>query len=308
MKLNLKRTIKMLVLLIMLFGIVITLGVTSLSKTTLMTDEKLTQQYARVNDPKKGEVINKNLSNRTAIVDGVEYNLKYYETFVFDESVYESKTISENHLFYTGDINRVWFIFNGQKSDPDDWICFKRPWNDEANDTNKVDLDIYERIKIALEYAGKYINTEGYVLQKESFQNAESNSFYNDFVFTKIINGFKSNDTFVVAVTKTGYICGFSKQSYGIFNDITVPEIDEELFIKTLNEYAKKIHGEFLYLEIDEERTEIMLDKDGNPMIKVSTCIVRAATEEEKKQTGTDKRYIYNANIPVYCEDVKANK
>ena len=303
MKLNLKRTIKMLVLLIMLFGIVITLGVTSLSKTTLMTDEKLTQLYTRVNDPTKGEVTNKNLPNRIAIIDGVEYDLKYRQSFVFDESVYESKTLSVTHSFYN---DGVYVTYPDNKKGSDDWLIFIRPEKDEQK-KNKT-LSVEERIKIALEYASKYINTDGYVLQKRSIRPIIKGYSNDAFVFTKIINGFESNDTFVVAVTKTGYICGFSKQSYGIFNDITVPEIDEELFIKTLNEYAKKIHGEFLYLEIDEERTEIILDKDGNPMIKVSTCIVRAATEEEKKQTGTDKRYIYNANIPVYCDDVKANK
>ncbi|MDD2268445.1 MAG: hypothetical protein PHY15_02710 [Eubacteriales bacterium] len=303
MKLNLKRTIKILVLAIMLLGIVMSLGITSLSKTTLMTDEKLTHLYARVNDPTQCEVTNKNLPNRIAIIDGVEYDLKYRQSFVFDESVYESKTLSVTHSFYN---DGVYVTYPDNKSGPDDWLVFTRPEKDEQK-KNKT-LPVEERIKIALEYASKYINTDGYVLQKRSIRPIIKGYSNDAFVFTKIINGFESNDTFVVAVTKTGYICGFSKQSYGIFNDITVPEIDEELFIKTLNEYAKKIHGEFLYLEIDEERTEIILDKDGNPMIKVSTCIVRAATEEEKKQTGTDKRYIYNANIPVYCDDVKANK
>ena len=303
MKFNLKRTIKMLVLATMLFGIVMSLGMTSLSKTTLMNDEKLTQQYARVNNFKKAEVTNKNLPNRIAIIDGVEYDLKYRQSFVFDESVYESKTLSVTHSFYK---DGVYVTYPDNKSGPDDWLIFTRPEKGELKE-NKA-LPVEERIKIALEYASKYINTDGYVLQKRSIQPIIRGSSNKEFVFTKIINGFESSDKFIVAVTKTGYICGFSKQSYGIFNDIAISEIDDELFKNTLNEYAKKIHGEFLYLEIDEERTEIMLDKDGNPMIKVCTCIIRVATEEEKKQSGTDKRYIYNANIPVYCDDVKANK
>jgi len=290
MKYYVNRYMKNLVFYFMLFSIIILLGISTVSKEKLMSADRLVKLYNDVNSLNTGVTEKRNYPNRIIDIDGKEYDLQYERTIVFDNNHIDG--FFERHVFKSDEF-RVTFI-----NDSNEWesITFN------LDDNRGSSLTFEERKKISLDYASKYIKTEGYVLKK-SITEEKDISNYLMFTFVKLQNGYETLDRFSVEIRYDGKIHKIVRQGYGSFTNIQVPKIDKILLEKNVNEYVKQVFGDYFKLEIIEDNTVIRLDDNNIPFLLIDVRVTDNSTIEQNEEDNINWETI---KIPVYCEDVKA--
>ena len=136
----------------------------------------------------------------------------------------------------------------------------------------------------AEEYLKTRVPLEQYVYIKTSdYPYRYQKSFY----YERVINGYSSFDLILITVYYDGTISSFTAPRVGIFDDVTIPEIDEAKLLEQLDVMVKKQFGDVTYTEFPDDRGLAIME-DG------SLAMYMTALPD-----GMDEIYTWSFYVPI---------
>ena len=136
----------------------------------------------------------------------------------------------------------------------------------------------------AEEYLKTQVPLEQYTYVKT---NDYPDRYEKSFYYERIINGYSSFDSILITVTYDGTISSFSAPRVGIFDNVTIPKIDEARLLEQLDVMVKKQFGDVTYTEFTNDRTLAIME-DGSLAMHM-----RALPD------GMDEIYTWEFYVPI---------
>lgn len=121
---------------------------------------------------------------------------------------------------------------------------------------------------IAVDFLTDAIDFENYTFLNESY--TEDTGIYT-FNYSRLIRGYQSSDFAFVTVDKNGNIKGYAAPNIGIFNSVTVPEINSALLESKISAELLKTYGS--NLESYDIINRILIYEEGRLGMVVSVII-----------------------------------